>query len=135
MKIQDINTSINYKQNSQKKDKYAAGGIWFALDLGTATLSDTYYRTKRNIKTPKQDILKQTAKNSLWAAMFALVFAPLLGKFYQDAKNNNLINKDDKNSIAGLALLSVATAFRLFVASRPHPKWKGAFSKFGNKFL
>ncbi len=132
--ISNINNS-EYKNNNLLKPSLIAGSSWFVLDMGVGTLSDVYHNNKSTTKLSKNVLHKQAGKNALYAGIFAMAFAPILGKLYNKTKNGEKIDIQNVSSIAGIMTLATAMIFRLFVASRPHPKWKGAFSKFTDMFL
>ena len=117
-----------------KQNTYKCAATWFAIDMGVGTCADIYHSSKNNIKRSSKEIFKQTGKNALWAGISALAFGPILGKLYNTIKQGKSITDEDVISTTGFTALSLAMAFRLFVASRPHPKWKGAFSKLRNLF-
>ena len=133
MSISSINPNFTVdKDKKRSTGKYIA--TWFAIDMGVGTCADIYYSSKNNVKRSSKEIMKQTEKNALWAGVSALAFGPILGKLYNLIKQGKSITDEDVISTTGFTALSLAILFRLFVASRPHPKWKCAFSKLRNLF-
>ena len=135
MNISNVSHTEPKKQNNLLKTSLVAGSSWFVLDRGVGTLSDVYHNSKSTVKITKKELLRQGGKNVLYAGIFATILAPILGKLYTASKDGEKIDTNDISSLAGIITLTAAMFFRLFVASRPHPKWKGAFSKFIDMFL
>ncbi len=135
MNISGINRNDYRKQNNLLKPTLTAGLSWFVLDMGVSTLSDVYYNHQSTVKLSKKILQQQTGKNALYASASAAIFAPILGIFYNKTKEGKKIDVNDISSLAGIITFGTALIFRLFAASRPHPKWKGAFSKFTDMFL
>lgn len=133
--ITEINNSGYGRQNHFLKPSLVAGSSWFIIDMGVGTLSDVYHNSKSTVKLSNKALRQQVGKNALFAGIFATAFAPILGKLYNKTKAGEKIDTQDVSSLAGIITLATTMIFRLFVASRPHPKWKGAFSKFTDMFL
>lgn len=127
----------DYQYNNPKTPKkylLMSGVSWFALDMGVGTIADVYHNSKSKSKLPKKELLKQSGKNAGWAGVFALVFAPALGNLYNIARQGKTPDTDDFPAVAGIVALGSIMLSRLLVSSRPHPKWKNAFSKFIDLF-
>ena len=135
--ISSINLRNNYQYDSEKTpSKYVlmSGLSWFALDMGVGTIADVYHNSKSKSKLPKKELLKQSGKNAGWAGVFALILAPALGNLYNIARQGKTPDTDDLPTVAGIVALGAIMLSRLLVSSRPHPKWKNAFSKFIDLF-
>ena len=135
--ISSINLRNNYQYDSEKTpSKYVlmSGLSWFALDMGVGTIADVYHNSKSKSKLPKKELLKQSGKNAGWAGVFALILAPALGNLYNIARQGKTPDTDDFPTVAGIVALGAIMLSRLLVSSRPHPKWKNAFSKFIDLF-
>mgnify|MGYP003217951346 CR=1 FL=1 len=107
--INNISTTSN-KPEISKRDAAKAGLCWFAVELTAKTLS------------------KQIGINALWAGISACLFAYPLAEMYEYAKQK----KYDEFSKVSTAITSILMGFRLYIASRSHPKWKNI--RFGDFF-
>lgn len=119
--------SVNPTYNKDPQNSYKCAAAWFVTDMGVGICADIYHSSKNNVKRSSKEIMKQTGKNALWAGVCALILGPFLGKVYKGLQPVD--QHTEPGSDVGAALLAILMAFRLYIASRPHPKWKGAFSK------
>ena len=94
--------------------------------MAVGTVSEVFYNSKSKTKIPKNILYKQAGKNVLWAGISACLFAYPLAKIYESAKKTKNIMNDNSFSQISAAAAAVLMGFRLYVASRPHPKWKNA---------
>ncbi len=96
--------------------------------MAVGTAADVYHNSKSKTKLTAKTLGKQVGTNALWAGISACIFAYQLAKVYEYAKQKNYEVFSDLST--GTA--SVLMGFRLYMASRPHPKWKNV--RFDNFF-
>lgn len=90
------------------------------------TASDVFYNSKSKTKLSAKTLGKQAGINALWVAGSACLFAYPLAKMYTSSKQK----KHDELDVS-TAAAAILMEFRLYMASRPHPKWKNIrFGKF-----
>lgn len=125
--INNISTTSN-KPEISKRDAAKAGLCWFAVDMAVGTAADVFHNSKSKTKLSAKTLSKQIGINALWAGISACLFAYPLAEMYEYAKQK----KYDEFSKVSTAITSILMGFRLYIASRSHPKWKNI--RFGDFF-
>lgn len=130
MKIATANnfSTTNNKPEISKRDMIKAGLGWFVVDMTVGTVADVFHNSKSKTKLPTKTLGKQFGINALWAVGSACLFAYPLAKIYENAKHKN----NENFSKLSTAAVSILMGFRLYMATRKHPKWKNI--KFGDFF-
>ncbi len=130
MTITNVNNNSYSSNDKPKKNKATlnAGLSWFAVDMAVSTAVDVYYNSKSKTQLTAKTLCKQVGTNALWAGISACIFAYPLAKIYEYTKQK----KYEVFSNLSTATASILMGFRLYMASRPHPKWKNV--RFGNFF-
>ena len=131
MTTNNIPKQISNKPDSNARDIVKAGLGWFAVDMAVGTAADVFYNSKSKTKLSPKTLWKQAGNNALWAGISACLFALPLSKLFEHAKGKNGTDTN-KNFDLSDATLAILMGFRLYVATRCHPKWKNA--KFGKFF-
>lgn len=127
----NISKQICDKPDTNSKDIVKVGLGWFAVDMAVGTATDVFYNSKSKTKLSSKTLWKQAGNNALWAGVSACLFALPLSKLFEHAKGKN-DTAANKNYELSDAMLAILMGFRLYVATRRHPKWKNA--KFGEFF-